>query len=234
MERRATQRRGAFKVGIVLGCLLAGPFAWADDVTTLSGRTLQGVRVARVEPDGVTWEHATGISKVDFTDLPVALRQQFHYDAARATAYQAAQTQAREQAAAQVREDQRKLTEGRTRHFQQQQASKVSDDESADAGSGTFVYRRERSRERAEEAVGEQIAARKLAYAKLTEYDGTLYDRRLWAIPQLLVGIHSDGHDFDPPDTDSEVYKRGLRRSPETRRYYEDVDRAEAFAKGRP
>lgn len=64
---------------LVSAVLVAGALpARADDVTTRSGTTFRDVRMVRVDPDGVTWEHATGMVKVDFGDLPDAVSKMYH------------------------------------------------------------------------------------------------------------------------------------------------------------
>lgn len=231
MLERAAGGWRRFALGLASLCLTAGPIAQAGDISTLSGRTFQQVRLVRVDPDGVTWEHATGICKVNFTDLPGAVRQQYHYDAARAAAYQAAQARNLQQAAAQAQEDQRRAAARRLERFRLAPEAAASE---MDAGPGTFVYRRARVPEKAAEALGGQIDTRKAALEKRTEHDGTIFDRRLWAIPQMIVGLTSDGHAFDLPDVNSPAYRRSLRRAPADKVYYEDVDRAAAFARGQP
>ncbi len=229
--QRAARGGGLFAVAVVLASLGRAPTVRAEDLTTLSGRTFRQVRMLRVEPDGVIWEHATGMCKVDFTDLPDSLRLRYHYNAAQAAAFQVAQAQTRQQTAALVQQAQRLAATRRVQHFQQQQAEAGSETE---AKPGTFVYHRDRTPERAAEALGAQVAERKAALEKLTEDDGTIYDRRLWAIPRMIVGLSSDGHAFDPPDVNSPEYQRSLRHAPADKEYYKDVDRAEAFARGAP
>ena len=85
-----------------------------SDLTTLSGRTYHHARVQRVEPDGITYFYDGGMSKIDFTDLPEAVRQQYGYDPAKARAFAVADddaqasnywaAQAQQQAAAQKRQ----------------------------------------------------------------------------------------------------------------------------------
>ena len=219
---------GAF-FAVVLALTFSG-WAWADDVTTLSGQTFRDVRLVRAEPDGVTWEHATGMVKVDFTDLPEPVRRAFHYDAGKAAAFVAAQTQAQAKSAAQA-----------------QQAK-------TDAETGEFVLRRKAAEAQAVDSVGEGIAARKAAEDFRTKDDGTIWDRRLWAIPKLIFGSNEfDGVVFNPKtDFNSHEFKATLHHSPGaefapdtahdgffqpvymTKSYYDDVVRAEAFARGRP
>lgn len=62
----------------------------APDLTTLSGRTYKHARVQRVEPDGITYMYDGGMSKVEFSDLPEAIRTQYGYDPAKAKAFAAA------------------------------------------------------------------------------------------------------------------------------------------------
>lgn len=229
--KRTTQGWGGLAFGVMLGWLAVGPSAFGEDVTTLSGRTYRQVRLVRVDTDGVVWQHASGMCKVDFTDLPKVLRQRYHDNAAQACAYQTAQAQARQQAAAQARQDQQKAAAWRAQRLQQTQEAEAA---RTDVRPGTFVYHRDRVPVKAAEALGAQIDARKVALAKLTEDDGTIYDRRLWAIPRFIVGLSSDGHAFDAPDVKSPEYQRSLRRAPADKASYEDVDRAAAFARGQP
>lgn len=58
-------------------------------ITTLSERVLSSAVVTLVEPDGLTIQHAAGIAKYPFEDLPDQIRQQYEYDPARASAYRA-------------------------------------------------------------------------------------------------------------------------------------------------
>ena len=89
---------------MLLAGLLAATSLRGDDLTTLSGRTFHQVQPVRTEPDGVTWRHAGGVVKVDFTDSPESVRAAYHYDAAKATAYHEAQAAAHRQADEQARQ----------------------------------------------------------------------------------------------------------------------------------
>lgn len=223
--------------------------AWAGDVTTLSGTTYHEARAVRVEPDGVTWEHSTGIVKVDFTDLPEPVRRQYHYDAGKATAFRDAQTLAQQQFAARTQQIRQEAEAHRVERFQARNTAAPA----AVGRPGEFVYRRRAAEVAAEQSVGEVLAARKAAEDFRTKDDGTMWDRRLWAGPKFLFGSNPfDGVAFDPhTDFNSHEYKIGAHHAPgafapdaahdaffeplyQTKSYYEDVERAEAFARGRP
>ncbi len=237
--------------GVIVAVLAVLSFpGWgrAEDVTTLSGTTYHELRLVRVEPDGVVWEHATGMAKVLFTDLPEPVRRQYHYDAAKATAFQAAQAREQAQFAAQSQQARREAEAHQVQQFQRQAAS------GAEGKPGEFVYRRRAAEAAAEKSVGETLAARKAAEDFRTKDDGTMWDRRLWAVPKLIFGGNAfDGVSFDPKtDLNSHEYQSTLHHSPaagfapdsahegflqpnyQTKSYYEDVDRAEAFARGKP
>lgn len=234
--------------GLAATLLMALSFprwGWADDVTTLSGTTYHEVRVVRVEPDGVTWEHLTGMVKVDFTDLPEAMRRKYGFDPKQATAFRDAQAQAQQQFAAQAQQVQREVEAHRVQQFQ---ARNTATDKP-----GEFVYRRRAAEATAEQSVGEGIAAKKAAEDFRTKDDGTMWDRRLWAVPKFLFGSNPfDGVSFDPKtDFNSHEFKMGAHHTPgafapdaahdsffepiyQTRSYNDDVERAEAFARGKP
>ena len=143
---------------LLLACFLGLTVARADDLTTLSGTTYRGVVPVRVEPDGVTWRHVTGIAKVDFADSPEGVRRAYHYDAAKAVVYHAAQEQARTAAEAQTHQI---LQTAEARRHARVQAAAASGAASADGN--TFSYRPGGSMEvtLAERVLGEQIAALK-------------------------------------------------------------------------
>ncbi len=243
-------RRSFLSAVLLLAWVATVPQLCAEDLVTLSGITYHRVRAVRVEPDGVTWEHATGLCKVDFTDLPEPVRKAYRYDAKKAAAYQAAQAQARQQAVEQARQDQQQVVAGRTR-LVQPQAGTTND---ADIPAGSFVFRRNTAQAAAEQAVGEQIEAKKAAYDLLNKDNSTLWDHRLWAVPCLLLGrSYSPGVAFDPhTDLNAGEYKASLVHPPATpwatdslhddffkpcymtRSYNQDVERAEAFARGHP
>ena len=79
----------------------AGPAA-PSDLTTRSGKVYKGARVSNVEPDGITYFHSGGVSKIGFDDLPDAVRKQYGLDAAKAKAYAADDAQAQAAAAAET------------------------------------------------------------------------------------------------------------------------------------
>ena len=78
----------------------------APDLVTRSGKVYKQARVFRVEPDGITYMYVGGMSKIDFTELPDAVRKQYNYDpkaaAAFAQADEAAQAQAQAEGAQQM------------------------------------------------------------------------------------------------------------------------------------
>ena len=240
-------------IGLAAGAMpvwLTAPTpARAEDVTTLSGTTFHEVHLVRVEPDGVVWEHATGMAKVNFTDLPEPVRRQYHYDVGKAAAFQAAQAREREQFAVQARQAQQEAEAHRVQGFQNRNTASPGT-----AGRpGEFVYRHGAAEATAEKSVGEGIAAKKAAEDFRTRDDGTLWDRRLWAVPVFLFGGSPfNGVAFDPKtDFNSHEYQLGAHHGPgafapdsahdsfsepiyQTRSYYDDVERAEAFARGKP
>ena len=237
---RTTHRQGGgWLAAGLLAWLAVAPLGCAEDLTTLAGVTYRQVQVVRVEPDGIIWEHAAGVCKVDFTDLPETLRRKYHYDAKQAAAYQAAQAQVRQQAAARQQQDQQAAAAWRAKRLQQ-----TAGTFQPDAPPGTLVYRRRATAAAAERSVGEQIEAKKSAQELLTKDEGTLWDRRLWAIPCLIAGGgYQPGTAFDPHvDHNAQEFQKSLHSTGDdffnpiylTRSYNQDVDRAAAFARGRP
>ncbi len=235
---------------VLLTWLAAAPRVYAEDLVTISGATYRQVRAVRVEPDGITWEHATGLCKVDFTDLSEAIRKAYHYDAKKAAAYQAAQAQARQRVVEQAQQDQQNVAAQQARRVQLQTATTNE----SDTPTNSFVYRRSTAEAAVEKAVGEQIDTKRAAYNLLNKDNGTLWDRRLWAVPCLILcRPYSPGVAFDPyTDLNASEYKASLVHPPATpwaadcmhdnffkpyymtRSYDRDVERAEAFARGHP
>ena len=60
------------------------------DIRLNDGRTLLKVSLLRAEPDGLRLEHATGVGKVAFEDLPKSLQARFQFDPAKASAFRSA------------------------------------------------------------------------------------------------------------------------------------------------
>ena len=84
--------------------LAAPPDGGLGDVTLASGTVLKQAVVLKSEPDGLRLEHAHGVAKVKFEELPEALRQQYGFDPARAEAFRTeASRRAADEAAAERR-----------------------------------------------------------------------------------------------------------------------------------
>ena len=91
--------------------------AFADDFKAIDGKEYKNVTVSRVEPDGIVLISSSGISKVYFTELPKAVQERFHYDAAKAAGYSANQAAIQEAFQKQQEELQRKLAEEKNKYW---------------------------------------------------------------------------------------------------------------------
>lgn len=60
------------------------------DIRLNDGRTLLKVSLLRAEPDGLRLEHAAGVGKVAFEDLPKSLQARFQFDPDKASAFRSA------------------------------------------------------------------------------------------------------------------------------------------------
>ena len=132
--------------GLVAAAVFAAGFLAAgsvrgDDLTTLSGQTFHQVQPLRAEPDGVTWRHAGGVVKVEFSDSPENVRAAYHYDAAKAAAYHEAQATARRQADEQARQLLQTHDERLRARAQGQARAAAADAGSPAATSPALVYR---------------------------------------------------------------------------------------------
>lgn len=87
-----------------LGCASAAPL---EKLTTLSGKSFRQCEIKRVQPDGITFTHATGAAKILFTDLSPEWRSKFGYSPAKAAAWKEEQEaeKRRQQAARRQREE---------------------------------------------------------------------------------------------------------------------------------
>src|SRR4051812_34416926 len=77
-----------------------------NELTTLKGKTYRGVKVTKIEPDGIRIVHDGGLAKVVMEELPESWRERFNFDPAAAEQY-------RIKAKAARAESQRKLAEAR-------------------------------------------------------------------------------------------------------------------------
>jgi len=91
--------------------------ALADDFKAIDGKEYKNVTVSRVEPDGIVLISSSGISKVYFTELPKAVQERFHYDAAKAAGYSANQAASQEAFQKQQEELRRKLAEEQNKYW---------------------------------------------------------------------------------------------------------------------
>ena len=240
---------------LLLAGLLFPHAARGDDLVTLSGTTYHDVRPLRVEPDGVTWEYAEGVCKVDFTDSPESVRRAYHYDAAKAAAYHDAQLREREQAEAQR---QRILQENDERHRARVQSAAAGLAAPAMPGADvTFRRAASPAASEATRALGAQMeaAAAKKAVEPTGAFGGIA---RTWVGSTLaklgLVSFyqgpsvlnegpelpnrqevrsdmhHSPSTPFAPDAAHDSFYTPNYQ----TRSYYEDVDRSAAFLRDVP
>ena len=92
---------------ITCACL---KLACAEDLTLSDGKVYSNVKVNRVEPDGITISHGSGITKVYFWELTADIQQKYSYDPAKAREYniqaqsrQAALAAKQQEAAARIR-----------------------------------------------------------------------------------------------------------------------------------
>ncbi len=260
--RRASFSAAIFLLALAGGLLVAIP-GRADDLVTLSGQTFHAVQPVRVEPDGVTWRHTDGIVKVDFSDSPRSVREAYHYDAAKATAYHEARVQAQRQAGEQTRqllqvndERQHARAQGQLRA---QEAAAPTD---PPPGGPTVVYRHglADTAQAAARSLGEQMDARKAQAAADARNSEGLGNPQLWKyvpgvgsapkaqkvdLPNSMEFTHSPsgilvptfGATGDQPagafgdDSGRNDFFKPIYM---TKSYYEDVDRAAAFARGTP
>lgn len=238
----------------MIGLLAAADQARADDLVTVSGTRYHDVRVVRVEPDGVTWQHDGGAVKVDFADCPENVRRTYHYDPAKATAYRDAQTKARQQADEQAQHDAREHEARQHARAQTAMAQMTTAD-----GNASNVFRRALSP--AASNATREMAAR--MQAELDERAAATADpdksKLVPALPSAF-GPRPINPFMDTPI--AKEFAASLHHSPTgasgnfvptsqdptrsslnddfyqplfmTRSYYEDVERAEAFARGVP
>lgn len=57
------------------------------DISTRTGTTYRKCEVVKVEPDGIRITHDAGAAKIEFEDLPDALKRQYNFDPANVAAY---------------------------------------------------------------------------------------------------------------------------------------------------
>ena len=90
----------AAKIAAVLAALVAGlQTARAEDIKTQDGRTYYRIRVLEVEPDRIRIVHSTGITSVQYEQLPARIRERFHMTEAAAQAARAKRHEAEKNSA---------------------------------------------------------------------------------------------------------------------------------------
>lgn len=86
------------RLSIIAFCVLTA-FAFGEEIAVPGVGTFSNYVVRRVEPDGITIKHSTGITKLYFSELPENIRTRYGADPAIALEYQ------RTKAAAQAERD---------------------------------------------------------------------------------------------------------------------------------
>jgi flagellar biosynthesis GTPase FlhF len=114
-------------LSIFLLIVFLASVALADDFKTIDGKEYKDATVSRIEPDGILLKTSSGISKVYFGELPKAVQERFHYDAAQAAQFTTEEQAAIAESNAAVAVQQQQETEERQRRAveiaqQQQQA----------------------------------------------------------------------------------------------------------------
>lgn len=221
--------------------------ARAGDLVTVSGVTYHDVLPMRVEPDGITWKTSQGVAKIDFADSPQSVRDAYHYDPAKASAYREAQLAANQHADAQTRQV---LQENADR----QRARMAAAAEAAAARGATddaFVFRRAASpaASAATKSLGEQMADQAARQAAAALDAQGLGNGHIWSLAPHLRGQRSRVVSTDAPAT--QEYQAALHHAPGgfsvdaahdsffepsylTRTYNDDVARSEAYLRGVP
>lgn len=233
--------------------------ARGGDLVTLSGVTYHDATPVRVEPDGVVWQHAGGVAKVDFADSPAAVRETYHYDAVKAAAYHDARARSQQEASEQTRLVlQENEARQHARMLAQTSSSSSAVSVQASGSAAELVFRRAASpaASAATRALAEQMAADQAKQAAAFADSTGIGNAKVWSLAPRL-GTRHPVISTDAPNT--EEYKASIHHSPGgftpygtkdpsldttqdefyrplylTRSYFEDIDRASAFARGVP
>jgi hypothetical protein len=112
-------------IPLLLGLLMA---AGAEDLTTTEGRVYKNVTVRKVEPDGLSISHESGLAKIPFSKLPAEVQKKHGYDPAKGKAY--AEEEGKKQAAAeeQLAKDVRKALENQKEKDREHQVNEFKED----------------------------------------------------------------------------------------------------------
>ena len=106
---RTMRARHVLGLGLLL---LAGGMVTAcgqELVVSRDGQVLRNARIEHVDPDGITYRHNAGDTKLAFEDLPESVRRAHGYDPKRAADF-------RRQQVAQAEADRRTVAESEARH----------------------------------------------------------------------------------------------------------------------
>ena len=96
-------KRSVLFIALLLSVVPAGAASKNyGTITTLDGRAFHECKIMRVYPNGVSFSHRDGVSKITFADLPENLRREFRYDPKAEAEYQ------KEQAAVRKTEQERR------------------------------------------------------------------------------------------------------------------------------
>lgn len=71
----------------VLCIIISARCAAAEDIETLNHNVYKNAKITRAEPDGIVVQHAAGIVKIPFDELPAEMQERYHYNESEGAAF---------------------------------------------------------------------------------------------------------------------------------------------------
>ena len=182
-KRRPARWRASFLQALVIGHLaLVIPRSGAQElVVSRDGQVLRNARIEHVDPDGITYRHNTGDTKIAFEDLPESVRRANGFDPKRAADFRRQEAEKAEADRRMVADSEARRREAIAKRAAEMAAVAKTTETGFTYAPGTGSNSADANARAAAASVAEQMEKWERVRARLSEDQRSLLGNPLWA-----------------------------------------------------